>query len=557
MFLFRINILLFVLLFFDDSVYSQRVYPLVSEIVVDSILEAKPNASKIALEKISGQLYYTTVDGNIYEIFIPAVGNATDSLRYSSTDHGITYLQGIIFRDSVMYLCGNIWNSTTGIGKIVKGVLQPNGSRNWVDIVTTDIYPTASSYGDHGFAGITISPDGNSIFVSSGSRTHLGEIRDNGGAWPGYREVPLSSTIFKFPVNTAGLILPNDSALLTLSGFVFSRGTRNAYDMAWDGRDTLFAIDNSGERDDPEELNWLREGKHYGFPWRMGGNFNPLMNSPYDADADPLVNPLSGGYLAGWFADDPSFPSVPIGITFTEPVRNFGNSADFYRDSISGQVKNASDEGTYITSFTSHRSPLGLVFDRDSLFAEPYRGRGFVLNFMPGGDSTGYSPISPWGTPCPFVDPARELVMMNLIYDFAIDNYTMTTSDIVEGFYLPVDAELAGTMLYVIENGGDIWRIKFPEYNSDVGVLGNEVLVYPNPAENFVQFEFFISNSQNVKITLWDVQGKKVGLPFHEILVSGSQNILIDTYSLNSGMYFYTISMENYIKTGKIIKVKE
>ena len=102
--------------------------------------------------------------------------------------------------------------------------------------------------------GINIDPQNNFIYVSSGARTHLGEIRDNGGAWPGKREVPMSSKIFRFPINTVGLFLPNDSALLDASGYVYAYGTRNTYDMAWDGNNNLFGLDNSGERDDPNKL---------------------------------------------------------------------------------------------------------------------------------------------------------------------------------------------------------------------------------------------------------------------------------------------------------------
>jgi hypothetical protein len=537
---------------------GQRVYPLVPGITVDSIMTVRQGVTKMDLDPVSGHLFYATIDGNIYEVFIPASGAATDTLRYTATDHGITALQGFYIRDSIIYLSGNIWSSTTGIGKVVKGVLQPNGTRVWTSIATTASYPTASSGGDHGFTDVSIDPAGNYIYVSSGARTHLGEVRTNNNAWPGYREVPLTTRIFRFPINSSGIILPNDSTLIDNSGYVFAWGTRNAYDMAWDGNDTLFAIDNSGERDDPEELNWLRQGKNYGFPWRMGGNYNALMNSPYDVNQDPLVNHLSGGYLAGWFADDPTFPAIPPGVTFTDPVRNYGTVADFYRDSITGQVKNASDEGTYITSFTSHRSPLGLVFDTDSMIAAPFRGDGFILSFMPGGDSTGYTPLAPWGTPGPFVDPSRELVQMKLSYNAGIDNYTMITSNIVEGFYLPVDAELVNNVLYVIENGGgDLWKITFPPYLTVPEIPASPgISVYPNPAENNVQFGFYCKDPGTVKISLTDAQGKIASIPFEQQVGNGNQNITIDITALSMGIYFYEITVNGITSVGKISKLR-
>jgi hypothetical protein len=550
---FKKNVVLICFLVNFFSLFSQRVHSLVSGITIDSILSAKPNAAKIARDAISGNLFYATGGGDIYEVYVPVTGAATDVLRYTASDHGIPTLGGLYFKDSVMYLCGNNWSAgTTGIGKVVKGILKPNGIRLWIDIVTTEPYPSANAGGDHGFTGVNLDPTGNFMYVSSGARTHLGEVRTNNGAWPGKREVPLTTRIFKFPVNTVGLTLPNDSALIDNSGYVFAWGTRNAYDMAWDVNDNLFAIDNSGERDDPEELNWLRQGRHYGYPWRMGGNFNPIQNSPYDVNLDPLVNHQSGGYVSGWFADVPGFPSVPTGVTFTEPVRNYGVAADFFRDSTTGKVKHASDQGSYITSFTSHRSPLGLVIDRDSALAAPFTADAFVLSFMPGGDSIGYTPLSPWGSPCPFVDPTRDLLQMKLSYNAGIDNYTMTTSRIVEGFYLPVDAELTNNIMYVIENGGDIWRLTFP-LNVGVREIENslDLSVFPNPAKDFLHFKFFRKKQYIVKISITDIHGKEVRVPFEK---NADETITIDTSMLIEGMYFYTFQGGDFFTRGKFVK---
>jgi len=231
--IFKSSIYLIAFLISAIAVNAQRVYPLVADVTVDSIYKVKAGASKLALDPISGRLFYSLQSGDIYEVYNPISGAASDSLRYTATNHGITTLQGLFFHDSAMFVCGNVWSSTTGIGKIVKGILQPNGTRVWVDVVTTDPYPTASNGGDHGFAGLCMDPSGSYIYVSSGARTHLGEIRSNGGAWPGLREVPLTCHIFRFPINTIGLVLANDSASLHNSGYIFASGTRNAYDMGW------------------------------------------------------------------------------------------------------------------------------------------------------------------------------------------------------------------------------------------------------------------------------------------------------------------------------------
>ncbi len=87
-----------------------------------------------------------------------------------------------------------------------------------------------------------------------------------------------NSKIYRIPLDTVGLNLPSDSGALDASGYVHCRGVRNAYAMAFDANGELFAIDNSGERDDPEELNWIRPGRHYGYPWIMGDHWNPLIH---------------------------------------------------------------------------------------------------------------------------------------------------------------------------------------------------------------------------------------------------------------------------------------
>jgi glucose/arabinose dehydrogenase len=120
-----------------------------------------------------------------------------------------------------------------------------------------------------------VSPDGRFVYLSSGSRTDHGEVQTSGGRFPGLREVPLTAKIFRLPATASGVVLLDDEAFLTGSGFVFARGVRNSFDPAFNARGDLFSGDNSGDRDDSDELNWLREGGHYGFPWRMGTNDTP------------------------------------------------------------------------------------------------------------------------------------------------------------------------------------------------------------------------------------------------------------------------------------------
>jgi hypothetical protein len=484
---------------------AQRVQALTNDISVDSILLAKPWASKLALDPISKHLFYCGSNGNIYEVFEAA---QTDSLRFTNQDHSLTRLQGMCFMDSTLFLSGNIWYSTTGIGLIMKGILQPDGTRIWSTVLSTEAYPTSGPSGDHGFTGLNIDPQQQFLYFSSGSRTSFGEVQTNNGAFPGLREQALTSKIFRIPVSAENIYLYNDSTFLDTCGYVFAMGTRNAYDMAWNAQDHLFAIDNAGERDDPEELNWIQEGHHYGFPWRIGGNLNPLTNPNYNAAQDPLINPQNSAYLEGHFNADPNFPQIPSGLQFTEPLSNYGAAADYYKNEITGNIEKSSESGTPVKTFTPHRSPLGLVIDKNKALGSVYSGKGFVMSFMPGGDSTGFSPISPWGSPCPFVDPSRELVMMNLYYDSLNNDYAIQTSNIVTGFYLPVDAEQVGNSIYIIENNGVLWKIRFPAPNVIPTCAEKGLFVYPNPSAAALNLYYPNPNQQERYFELLTLDGK-------------------------------------------------
>jgi glucose/arabinose dehydrogenase len=121
--------------------------------------------------------------------------------------------------------------------------------------------------------------------------------------------VPLTSAIFRIPYTAKNLILPADSA--GLAPYLFADGLRNTFDLAFNTAGDLIGGENAGERDDPDELNWLRYGRNYGFPWIMGGDYNPQQYPGYDPDADIMLNKNRYGYKNGFFHDDPTFPPRP------------------------------------------------------------------------------------------------------------------------------------------------------------------------------------------------------------------------------------------------------
>jgi hypothetical protein len=182
----------------------------------------------------------------------------------------------------------------------------------------------------------------------------------------------------------------------------------------------------------------------------MGGNDTPMQFTGYKPDDDKLINRNYTAYQIGAFHDDKQYPPKPKNLTFRKPIRNAGPDADMYRDASTGKVMDASENGTTVSTFTAHRSPLGLVFDVKSAFWRGIQGKGFVLNFQEG--SAAYGPMQ---------DPGQDLLMLDLKKNAAGDDYTLNAHRIAADFFQPTDAAIVGNKLYVLEGQGQIWEITF------------------------------------------------------------------------------------------------
>ena len=243
-------------------------------------------------------------EGIFYIILDTDKANSSSTQQlYASSDHGYNDTQGFdIGPDGSFYLGATTRESGDRVTHAVRGLLDPaTGVHSWSTIASTERIPPGSK--NHPHPGVTVSPDGRSVFINSGSRTDHGEQAD------GLREVPLSATILRVPTDGEGLIIPADGEALRKSGFLFADGFRNAFDTAFAGNGDLFAGDNGPDSDQPEAVSWVREGHHYGFPWRIGGINNPTQFPDYDPTADNYIlhNP-SRLVREDRFNNDPSYP---------------------------------------------------------------------------------------------------------------------------------------------------------------------------------------------------------------------------------------------------------
>lgn len=432
------------------------------DVQVQFVTHVPSYCSRIEIDPITGTIFYAELAGNIHRLLAPG-GVIKDTILYTTANHHVTNLYGMAFHDSSLFLVGNEPISTSGkFGLVMRGKLKPNGTRTWDTVAITQIYPAGNTTFDHGFGGIAVTPAGDSLIICSGSRSDHGEVESNNGLYPGLREVPLTSAAFRIPIAAKNLVLPADSA--ALSPYLFADGLRNTFDLAYAPNGDLFGCENSGERDDPEEINWLRKGRHYGFPWVMGGDYNPQQYPGYNPDNDVMLNKNRFGYKHGFFYDDPTFPPLPANLVITPGVNNFGPDADYFRNPTTGIVMQAGDLGISMNSVTAHRSPLGLVFDLKNILIEEFKGDGFMVSYQESGDSAGNTATGMTGT---MLDPGQDLVHLDLQKNAAGDNYDLHATTIVTGFSKPVDACILNNIIYVLEyskndNDVSIWKITLP-----------------------------------------------------------------------------------------------
>lgn len=328
-----------------------------------------------------------------------------------------------------------------------KGVPDAAGQLAWSTFATTAPYELSGTNFDHLFNGIAVSEDNQWIYLNSGSRTDHGEVENNNYSFPKLREVALTAKIFRIPAS--GLVgeLASEEVALEAQNVIFARGTRNSYDLEFAPNGELFGGDNGPDADYPDELNWLREGLHYGFPWRFGTQDNPQQFPNYDSMQDKRLNPDFAAVQRGTYHIDVNFPAATL--PFTDPIGNRGPDAAQYRDE-SGGARDSAAEGKLLSTFTPHRSPLGLVFSTSTQMPMDFRGDGQNLSAF----------ILSWGAAGgTLTDKGRDLLHLSLARNG--DNYQVVSNQIARGFNNPIDAVLIDNRLYILEfgAGGVLWEI--------------------------------------------------------------------------------------------------
>ncbi|HEX2786967.1 MAG TPA: T9SS type A sorting domain-containing protein [Ignavibacteria bacterium] len=79
---------------------------------------------------------------------------------------------------------------------------------------------------------------------------------------------------------------------------------------------------------------------------------------------------------------------------------------------------------------------------------------------------------------------------------------------------------------------------------------------YPNPFNPVTKIGFQIPKSGVVKISIYDITGKKISSLVNEQLNAGSYETIWNGDKFSSGVYYYTIEVNDFVETRKMLLVK-
>ena len=415
-----------------------------SRIDVRRVTDVPVNSIRLVYDGTTSSLLILTMNDGLQRIN-PSDGKKT-IVASTAEMMGAAVPGGLaVANDGTVYVVGNEAVKTMTKAVIRRG--RPNGAKySWETVASTEAYPRSDTPFDHLFNGLVVSNKW--IYVSSGSRTDHGEVESQNGTFADLREAALTSRMYRFAIDSKDIVLKNDEA--AVAPYVYARGFRNAYDPAFAPNGELFVGDNGPDADLPDELNWVRQDGHFGFPWRFGDIDNPQRDPAYDPAKDLRLQPDFTAVQIGAYRNDPTYPAAPG--KFLDPIINQGPAATNYRGA-DGKSYDAAQEGKTLAGLTPHRSPLGLVF-ADQTFPKSWQGAGKTLNGF----------LLSWGAAGGTL-PDRGQDMLALQLSKSGNNYTMTARQIVRDLRNPIDSAIVDDKIYVLEFGDKvaIWEFTFHE----------------------------------------------------------------------------------------------
>jgi len=79
---------------------------------------------------------------------------------------------------------------------------------------------------------------------------------------------------------------------------------------------------------------------------------------------------------------------------------------------------------------------------------------------------------------------------------------------------------------------------------------------YPNPFNPITAIKYSIANASDVKLTIFDIQGRRVRTLVNKHQSAGSYSVDFSGIDLSSGTYFYSFKAGSFYQTRKMLLIK-
>jgi photosystem II stability/assembly factor-like uncharacterized protein len=128
---------------------------------------------------------------------------------------------------------------------------------------------------------------------------------------------------------------------------------------------------------------------------------------------------------------------------------------------------------------------------------------------------------------------------------------------------VPVSSILVNNgYVYVGTNDNSVWKRPLSEvvgiqnFSTEIPSKYSLSQNYPNPFNPVTKVKFSILNAGNVKITVYNVQGREVQTLVNESLKPGTYEASFDGSQITSGVYFYKLITDGFTETKKMVLIK-
>lgn len=157
--------------------------------------------------------------------------------------------------------------------------------------------------------------------------------------------------------------------------------------------------------------------------------------------------------------------------------------------------------------------------------------------------------------------------------DFNPDDLTFVTIGVLNGNGTSNSAHEYKFIDRNLKSGKYLYRLKQVDYNgnyifhlyNDIIIIGipNKFIVnqnYPNPFNPTTRINYELPEDGNVQISLFDINGKEVGMLFNDFLNAGYQSLEFNGAAYSTGVYYYRINFKSnntvLTKTKKMMLIK-